>query len=98
TTDDSYQEEIAREDDYDQPQSLFSSLLKGYAKKVLDLAIHANKVDDFVNKIEYENVNSTNIDVIVEDLLRVQHKEIKREEGIANNVGKLAIMLHNAQI
>ena len=27
-TDDSYQQNIAREDDYDQPQSLFSSLLE----------------------------------------------------------------------
>ncbi|CAG8622557.1 5945_t:CDS:10, partial [Cetraspora pellucida] len=101
------EEEMAREDDYDQPQSLFPSLLEDisqdyeafvpmyqikqmesnelpqllsfqhlvrfkqtsnvvqshgpkqryrfgmeYAKKPLDLAIHANKVDDFVNEIE----------------------------------------------
>ncbi|UZO22785.1 uncharacterized protein OCT59_015135 [Rhizophagus irregularis] len=114
--DDSYQQEMARKDDYDQPQSLFSSLIKniphnsirqdnnikqqhkelvyqieenelekgprlsfqhlanfrqtpnivqprgpkqkygfgmGYAKKALDLAIWADKVDEFVNQIEY---------------------------------------------
>ncbi|RGB30767.1 hypothetical protein C1646_817713 [Rhizophagus diaphanus] len=115
--DDSYQQEMAREDDYDQPQSLFSSLIKniphnsirqvwkatrhrgqkselqhiillddrlhlctylwlinkeivcskqkygfgmGYAKKALDLAIRADKVDEFVNQIKYfiENVKS----------------------------------------
>ncbi|CAG8787186.1 19004_t:CDS:2, partial [Cetraspora pellucida] len=87
--------EMAREDDYDQSQSLFPSLLEdipqncvqehlvrfkqtpnvvqshgpkqrygfgmGYVKKALDLAIRANKVDDFVN-------------VSIRDLLRVQHK------------------------
>ncbi|CAG8794250.1 4316_t:CDS:2, partial [Cetraspora pellucida] len=60
----------------------------GYVKKILDLAIRANKVDDFVNKIECfiektkrdmfdqnKNVNLTNVeDVSVRDLLRVQHK------------------------
>ncbi|CAG8816129.1 6689_t:CDS:1, partial [Gigaspora rosea] len=56
-----------------------------YAKKALDLAIRANKVDEFVNEIEHfiektkksisdreENVNSSYVDV--EDPLRVRHK------------------------
>ncbi|CAG8808835.1 18974_t:CDS:2, partial [Gigaspora margarita] len=61
----------------------------GYAKKALDLAIHANKVDDFVNEIERfiektkkdmsdqnKSVNPTNVEVVsVGDLLRVQHKD-----------------------
>ncbi|CAG8776136.1 4876_t:CDS:2 [Cetraspora pellucida] len=109
-TDDSYQQNIAREDDYDQPQSLFSSLLEkipsdsvkevwkairysvqnsepqpiilfndgshlctclllinkgipqgpkqkygfgmGYAKKALDLAIQADRVEEFVSHLK----------------------------------------------
>ncbi|CAG8835912.1 33436_t:CDS:1, partial [Gigaspora margarita] len=60
----------------------------GYAKKALDLAIRANKVDDFVNEIERfiektkrdmsdqdESVNPTNVEVVsIGDPLRVQHK------------------------
>ncbi|UZO08169.1 uncharacterized protein OCT59_028432 [Rhizophagus irregularis] len=140
--DDSYQQEMAREDDYDQPQSLFSSLIKnipynsirqynieqqhkepvyqieenelekgprlsfqhlanfrqtpnivqprgpkqkygfgmGYAKKALDLAIRADKVDEFVNQIEYfiESVKSELSDqqenMHIGDPLRVRHK------------------------
>ncbi|UZO11570.1 uncharacterized protein OCT59_003131 [Rhizophagus irregularis] len=143
--DDFYQQEMAREDDYDQPQSLFSSLIKNiphnsirqynieqqhkesvyqneenkleigprlsfqhlanfrqapsivqprgpkqkygfgmeYAKKALDLAIWTDKVDEFVNQIEYfiESVKSelsdqqeNGISMHISDPLRVRHK------------------------
>ncbi|PKK55352.1 hypothetical protein RhiirC2_722471 [Rhizophagus irregularis] len=55
----------------------------GYAKKALDLAIRTDKVDEFVNQIEYfiESVKSelsdqqeNGISMHIGDLLRVRHK------------------------
>src|SRR6266498_555794 len=55
----------------------------GYAKKALDLAIRVDKVDEFVNQLEYfiESVKAklfdqqeNNISMHIGDLLRVRYK------------------------
>ncbi|CAG8825944.1 17675_t:CDS:2, partial [Gigaspora margarita] len=67
---------MARENDYDQPQSLFSSLLEtiphnsvkeiiDYTKKALDLAIQADKVEEFVSNASF---------ISIEDPLHIPYK------------------------
>ncbi|CAB4437937.1 unnamed protein product [Rhizophagus irregularis] len=65
----------------------------GYAKKALDLAIRADKVDEFVNQIEYfiESVKSELSDqqenMHIGDPLRVRHKD-RKEDVVASQEGK----------
>ncbi|CAG8749650.1 12993_t:CDS:2, partial [Racocetra fulgida] len=82
TTDDSYQEEIAREDDYDQPQSLFPSLLEGIpqdcVQEVMSYFVNARFHIILIPKRWYNNskINEDEASVPIYQIKKIESNEL----------------------